>query len=71
MNQGPQGPQKLSSLKSLNIQIHPPIMGNSLLKPPEMTSLSNYRWPNRKEHSNRSTNNGDMVDNAKRDAVSE
>ena len=32
----------------------------------EMASLSNYRWQNRKEYPNRSTNNGDMDEKAKR-----
>ncbi len=38
----------------------------SLLQPSEMASLSNYRLQNRKERSNRSTNNGDNVEKVKR-----
>ncbi len=38
------------------------------MKPSEMALLSNSRWHNRKEHTNRSTNNGDMAETAKRPA---
>ena len=41
------------------------------MKPPEMAFLSNSRWQNRKEHSNRSTNNGDLAETAKRYVVCE
>ncbi len=61
LKQGPQGPQKLSSLKSLKIQIPPP----AILQPSKMTFLSNSRWQNRKERPHRSKNNGDMVEKAK------
>ena len=36
------------------------------IKPSEMAFLSNSRWQNRKERPNRSTNNGDMDEKAKR-----
>ena len=36
-----------------------------------MASLSNSSWQTRKEHPNRSSNNGDMIDNAKQDDVSD
>ncbi len=36
-----------------------------------MAFLSNYRWQNRKERPNRSTNNGDMADTAKCDVFCE
>ena len=39
----------------------------SLLQPSEIASLSNSWWQNRKERHNRSTNNGNMVEIAKRD----
>ena len=54
--------------KSLNIQ-NPPTDTDafSLLLPSEMASLSNSRLQNNKERANRSTNNGDMVEKAKRD----
>ncbi len=61
-----QGPQKLNSLKSLKIQNSPPIPGFSLLWSSEMAFISNFRWQNRKERSNRSTNNGDIDTIAKR-----
>ena len=32
-----------------------------------MASLLNYKWQNRKERPNQSTNNRDMVEKAKRD----
>ena len=48
--------------KSLKI---PSIPGFSLLQTTEMASLLNSRWQNRKERSNRSTNNGDMDEIAK------
>ena len=57
---GPQGPQKLSSVKSLKIQPHP----LKTRKSSEMASLSNARWQNRKESKNRSTNNGFLLRNA-------
>ena len=45
----------LSSLKS------PPLPSKHGNVPSEMALLSNTRWQNRKERSNRSTNNGDMA----------
>ncbi len=42
-----------------------------LFYPSEIAFSSNYRWQNRKESPNGSTNNGDMVDKAKRDVVSQ
>ncbi len=39
----PQGPQRLSSLKSLKIQNPPTYTEFSLLQPSEMASLSNSR----------------------------
>ncbi len=36
-----------------------------------MAPLFNSRWKNRKERVNRSTNNGDIVEKAKRDVVGE
>ncbi len=36
-----------------------------------MASSSNFKLQNRKERPNQSTNNGDMVDKAKRDVMSE
>ncbi len=59
---GPQRPQKLSSHRT---QIF------SFPQPSEMVLLSNSRSQNRKERPNRSTNNGDMVEKAKYDVVSE
>ncbi len=50
--------QKLS--KSLKIQ-HPLKTQKCAMKLSEMASSSNSRWQNRKEHSNRSTNNGNMA----------
>ena len=41
------------------------------MKLSEIASLTNSRWQNRKELSNRFTNNGDIVDKTKRDIVSE
>ncbi len=38
---------------------------------PEMASLSNSRWQNCKERQNRSTNNENSVDKAKREILSE
>ena len=35
------------------------------------TPFNHSRWKNRKERPNRSTNNGDMADKAKRDVISE
>ena len=54
--------------KSLNIQ-NPPTDTDafSLLQPSEMASLSNSRLQNREERPSRSTNNGDIVEKAKRD----
>ncbi len=43
----------------------------SLMQQSEMASLSNFRWQNREERPNISTNNGFMVDKAKSDVVSE
>ncbi len=61
-----QGPQKLGSLKLLNIKNPPP--------PPTDTghfqSCNHSRCKNRKERPYRSTNNGYMIKKAKRDAVS-
>ncbi len=66
VKQGPQGPQKLSSLKSLEIQITPnDTRALSLLQSTEMTFLTNYRWQNRIARPNRSTNNRDMVEKVK------
>ena len=52
--QGLQGPQKLSSLKS-----------RFLYYSSKMVSKLNSMWQNRKEHPNRSTNNGYIVEKAK------
>ena len=41
------------------------------MKPSEMASLSNSRCQNRKERPNRSTNNGDVDEKAKRLWVNE
>ena len=41
----------------------------SLLQPSEMALLSNSRWQNRKERPNRSTNNGDIGENAKHSVI--
>ena len=43
----------------------------SLLKPSEMAFLTNSRWQNRKERSNRPTSNGDTVEKPKRNVVYE
>ena len=63
LKRGPQGPHKLSSLKSLKIQNPPLKTQECAMKPSENTSSSNCRWQNRKECQNRSTNNGDMAEN--------
>ncbi len=60
--QGPQGPEELSSLKSLNIQNPHRNRAFLLLQPTEMASLSNSGWQNRKERQNRSSINGDIVE---------
>ncbi len=57
-----QGPQELSSLKSLQIQNPTPF---SPLQPSELASLSNSSWQTRKERLNYSTNNGDIFEKAK------
>ena len=54
--QGPQEPQKLSSLKSREFD----------MKPSEMAFLSNSKCQNRKERTNQTTNNGGMDEKAKR-----
>ncbi len=41
------------------------------MQPSEMASLSNFKWQTRKKRPNRSTNNGNMVEKAKREVVSE
>ena len=41
------------------------------MKPSEMASSSNSKWQNRKERTNRSTNNGDMTEIAIRYFVCE
>ncbi len=65
----PQGPQKLSSLKSPNVQNHlPKNTGMCHDKISEMASSSNSRWQHRKDCPNRSKNNGDMAEIAKRPA---
>ncbi len=61
MKQSPQGPQKLSSLKSLKIY------NFSLVQPSEIASLTNSSWQNRKE----GPNNGDMVEKLQVDVLRE
>ena len=60
--QGPQGPQKLSSLKSLKIN-PPPTPKNTGMCHETIRNgfLSISRWKNRKERSNRTTYNGEMA----------
>ncbi len=69
--QGPQQAQKVSSLTSLKILKPYRYQAFSLLQPSEMAILSNYRWQIRKERQHRSTNNGYMVETAKRCIVCE
>ncbi len=59
----PQGPRKLSSIKSLKIQPLPLKTRKCAMKLSEMASLSNS---NRKERPNQSKNNGDTKKKAKR-----
>ena len=69
--QGPQGPQKHSSLKSLNILNPPPILGIFTPAAIKNSFLSNSSLQNRKDRSTGSTNNGNMVKKAKRDVMTE
>ncbi len=66
VNQGPRVPQKLSILKSLEIQnlSHHRYRAFLLLQPSEIAFLSNSNLHNRRERPNRSINNGDMVEKA-------
>ncbi len=66
---GPQGPQKISSLKSIKIQNDPPISGIFTFS--EMAFLSNSRCQKRTKRSNRSTINGNMAETAKRSVACE
>ena len=59
--QCPQGPHKLSSLNHLKFKTLQRYRVFSLLQPSTMASLLNYKWQNRKERPNRSTNNEDMI----------
>ena len=68
--QGPQGPQKLSSLKSLKVQNPPPQPG--IFTPETIRNgLSNSRWQTRIEVTNRSTNKRDMDETDERYVVCE
>ncbi len=69
LKQGPQGPQKLSSLNQFKTPHRYRVF--SILQP-EMASLSNSRWQTRRERPHLSTTDyGDIIDKAKHDAVSE
>ena len=56
----------LSSPKSFKIQNLPKNMEMCHKKNSEMSFSSNSRWQNSKERPNRTTNNGDMAETAKR-----
>ena len=71
---------KTRSLKTIEVQLSKLTDNNSFpllktqecaMKASEMASLSNFRWQNCKERLNRSTNNGDVADTAKRYVVCE
>ncbi len=64
-------PQKLSPLKSLKIKNPPSIV--VIVNPVTIRKISslNSRWKTKKEGPNRSINNEDIVEKAKRNVVSE
>ncbi len=64
-------PQKLSSLKnhSKYNSTPPPLKQWNVPWPSEMASSSNCRWQSRKERPNRSTNNEDTANKAKRPVI--
>ncbi len=64
--QGPQGPQKLSSLKSQTLKTPSQYRAFSLRQPSEMAFLSKSGWQNCTERQNPSINNGYIVEKAKR-----
>ena len=66
--QGSKGPQKLSSLKSLKIHRYWIFDSRNHQK---WLPCQNFWWQIRKERQNRSTNNGYIIEKAKRLSVGE